>query len=184
MSRIRPVSPGRHPSDYVQSTLRTAPDLCQNISLRRYLVATVIHTQSVRMRCVYICISKYIHVYVYICICVCIRIRILMCVCTCIHTYSFKLQTLVCSKRNKKKWDIGECLMPRKAFRVPYFRQPCLNSVDTGSFFLVNKAARVITYRNRMPRLRVNGNYVHVTTLIYTAAFKQRDCFTLPLKLT
>ena len=45
--------PGRHPSDYVQSTLRTAPDLCKNISLRPYLVATVIHTQSVRIRCVY-----------------------------------------------------------------------------------------------------------------------------------
>jgi hypothetical protein len=156
--------PGRHPSGYVQSTLRTAPDLCQNTSLRRYLVAKVIHTQSVRMKCIYVYI--YIYIYIYI------------------HTYSFNLQKLVFGKINKKKWDIGECRVSRKAFRVPYFRQSCFNSVDIGSFFLVNKAARVITYRNRMPRLRVNGNYLHVTTLIYRAVFKQRYCFALPLKLT
>ena len=38
----------------IQSTLRTAPDLCKNGSLQCCLVATVIHIQSVRSQiCVY-----------------------------------------------------------------------------------------------------------------------------------
>ena len=39
--------PGRRPTINIQSTLRTAPDLCKNVSLLCYLVATVIHIQSV-----------------------------------------------------------------------------------------------------------------------------------------
>jgi hypothetical protein len=39
----------------IRSTLRTATDLCKNVSLQFYLVATVIHIHSVRSRiCVYI----------------------------------------------------------------------------------------------------------------------------------
>jgi hypothetical protein len=39
----------------IQSTLRTAPDLCKNVLLQCYLVATVIHIQSLRSQiCVYI----------------------------------------------------------------------------------------------------------------------------------
>jgi len=56
--------------------------------------------------------------------------------------------------------------------------------VVTGSFLLVSKVARVISCRNILSRLRVNGNDLHVTTLIYRAVFKKRDCFTLHLKLT
>jgi len=57
MSRIRPVTVIN-----IQSTLRTAPDLCKNVSLKCYLVATVIHVQSVRIQtCVLIhtCSSEY-----------------------------------------------------------------------------------------------------------------------------
>jgi len=46
--------PGRRSSDKcpVQSTLRTAPDSCKNVSLQCYLVATIIHIHS--QICVYI----------------------------------------------------------------------------------------------------------------------------------
>jgi len=38
----------------IKSTLRTAPNLCKNVSLQCYLVAKVIHVQSVRCQiCVY-----------------------------------------------------------------------------------------------------------------------------------
>jgi len=48
--------PGRRSSDKcpVQSTFRTGPDLCKNVSLQYYLVATVIHIQSLHSQiCVY-----------------------------------------------------------------------------------------------------------------------------------
>ena len=55
-------SPGHRqagaPMINIQSTLRTAPDLCKNVSLQCYLVATVLHIQSV---CSQICV--YIHTY-------------------------------------------------------------------------------------------------------------------------
>jgi len=34
----------------IKSTLRTAPDLCKNVSLQCYLVATVIHIPSVHVQ--------------------------------------------------------------------------------------------------------------------------------------
>jgi hypothetical protein len=49
--------PGRRSSDKcpVQSTLRTAPDLCKNVVLQSCLVVTVIHIQSLHSQtCVYI----------------------------------------------------------------------------------------------------------------------------------
>ena len=51
--------PDRRSSDKcpVQSILRIAPDLCANVSLQCYLVATVIHIQSIlSQKCVYISI--------------------------------------------------------------------------------------------------------------------------------
>ena len=48
----------------IQSTLRTAPDLCKNVSLQCYLVATVIHIQSVRSQtCVCVCVCVYTHMF-------------------------------------------------------------------------------------------------------------------------
>jgi len=47
MSRDRQAS---NPTINIQSTLRTAPNLCNNVPLQCYLVATVIHIQSVRSR--------------------------------------------------------------------------------------------------------------------------------------
>jgi len=38
----------------IQSALRTAPDLCKNVSLQCYLVATVIHIESVHSQIAYI----------------------------------------------------------------------------------------------------------------------------------
>jgi len=39
----------------IQSTLGTAPDLYKNVSLQRYLIATVIHIQALRRQtCVYV----------------------------------------------------------------------------------------------------------------------------------
>ena len=47
--------PGRRPNDKYPSTLRTALDLCKNVSLQCYLVATVIDKQSLPSQiCVYI----------------------------------------------------------------------------------------------------------------------------------
>jgi hypothetical protein len=43
----------------IQSTLRTAPDLCKNVSLLYYSVAKVIHTYSVRNQ---LCVA-YIYTY-------------------------------------------------------------------------------------------------------------------------
>jgi hypothetical protein len=37
----------------IQATLRTVPELCKNVLLQYYLVATVIHTQSSRVTFVY-----------------------------------------------------------------------------------------------------------------------------------
>ena len=42
----------------MQSTLSIAPDFCKNVSLRCYLAATVVHTQSVRSQ-----ISAYIDIF-------------------------------------------------------------------------------------------------------------------------
>ena len=47
------------PTINIQSTFRTAPDLCKNISMQCYLVAMVIHIQSV---------GSCIYVYVYVCV--------------------------------------------------------------------------------------------------------------------
>jgi hypothetical protein len=50
----------------IQPTPRTDPDFCQNVSLRCYVVATVIHIQSVhgqRFVCVRVCIYIYIYIY-------------------------------------------------------------------------------------------------------------------------
>jgi hypothetical protein len=47
--------PGLAPMINNQSTLRTAPNLCKNVSWQYYLVATVVHTQSLSSQiCVYI----------------------------------------------------------------------------------------------------------------------------------
>jgi hypothetical protein len=46
----------------IQSTLHTDPDLCKNVSLCCYLVATVIHIQSVHgQRYVRVCVCVYTH---------------------------------------------------------------------------------------------------------------------------
>ena len=43
------------PMTNIQSPLGTAPDLCKNVSLQCYLVATVIHIQALRRQtCVYV----------------------------------------------------------------------------------------------------------------------------------
>jgi hypothetical protein len=45
--------PGRRPTINIQSPLGTAPDLCKNVSLQCYLLATVIHIQDLgRQTCV------------------------------------------------------------------------------------------------------------------------------------
>jgi hypothetical protein len=44
------------PTINIQSTLRTAPDLCKTVSLQCYLVTTVIHIQSVHR---YVCIHTF-----------------------------------------------------------------------------------------------------------------------------
>lgn len=149
--------PVRNPGDYVQSTLRSAPDLCKNISLRRCLVATVIRTQSVRIRCVYVYTHR----------------------CAYVYTHTF-FQFTDAGRRQKKKKRNGTSLnavCQGKLSTCHSFASPALIRWIPG-------AARVITYRNILPRLRVNGNDLHVTTLIYRTVFKQRDCFTLTLKLT
>jgi len=59
MSRIGPVTVRPAPQwGNIQSTLRTAPDLCQNVSLQCYMVGTVIHIQSVHSQ-----ICTYIHMF-------------------------------------------------------------------------------------------------------------------------
>ena len=57
MSRIRPVTarPGT-PMINIQSTLRSASDLCKNVSLLCSLVATVIHIQCLSSR---LCVDTY-----------------------------------------------------------------------------------------------------------------------------
>ena len=67
----------------IQSTLCTAPNLCKNVSLTNYLVAPVIHIQSLQSqmcRCAYAC----------------------MCVCTYIHTYSSQFRDAGWAKYIKK----------------------------------------------------------------------------------
>ena len=55
-------SPSRLPAGVpfinIQSTLRTSPDLCKNVSLQCYLVATVINIQSLLSQ-VCVCSSQY-----------------------------------------------------------------------------------------------------------------------------
>ena len=50
----------------IQSTLRTAPDLCKSAALQCYLVVTVIHMQSVGSR-MCVCVCVYIYIYIYTC---------------------------------------------------------------------------------------------------------------------
>ena len=53
----------------IQSTLRTAPDLHRNVSLQCYLVATVIHIQSVLSQiCVCVCVYVYTYIHNIYCI--------------------------------------------------------------------------------------------------------------------
>ena len=63
MSHIRPVTPShRRPNDKYPVNTSHRSDLCKNVSLQCYFVATVIHIQSVRSQiCVYthICSSLY-----------------------------------------------------------------------------------------------------------------------------
>jgi hypothetical protein len=93
MSRIGPVTARpASPTINIQSTLRTAPDLCKIASLQRYLVATVIHVQSV---CSQICV--YIHI-----------------ICTIWRRWSGK------SKKERKKLGSSECIVPRSLFRLPF----------------------------------------------------------------
>ena len=55
-----------------QSTLRTAPDWCKNVSLQYYLV---IHIQSLGNQIVCACVC--------VCVCVCV------CICVCTHIYIY-----------------------------------------------------------------------------------------------
>ena len=70
----------------IQPALRTAPDWCSNVLLQCYLVATAVHIQSVRSRCV--CVCTHIHTY--------------------IHTYMF---FTMLGKRNKRE-KLGQQWMP------------------------------------------------------------------------
>lgn len=73
----------------IQSTLRTASDLCKNVSLAVLFGSNInsytISTQSD------------------------------MCICTRIP---HNVETLVGQKIKKKNWDSNECRVPRKSFRV------------------------------------------------------------------
>jgi len=77
----------------IQSTLRTPPDLCQNVSLQCYLVETVIYIQ----------ILNY-NIYIYI------------------HTHTYPSQYREAGRaigtKKKKKKEISEFRVPYKA-RVP-----------------------------------------------------------------
>jgi len=49
------IGPGRRHNDKYPVNTPHRSDLCIKVSLQCYLVATVIHIQSVRSQCVYIC---------------------------------------------------------------------------------------------------------------------------------
>jgi len=52
--------PGQHPMINIQSTLCITPDLCKNVSLHCYLVATAIRIHSLRSQmCIYTYSSQY-----------------------------------------------------------------------------------------------------------------------------
>jgi hypothetical protein len=62
MSHIRPVTPQTGaPTIYPVNTSHRS-DLCKNVSLQCYLVATVIHIQSVRSQ---ICVCIHIHIHMF-----------------------------------------------------------------------------------------------------------------------
>jgi len=83
----------------IQSTLRTAPDLCKYVSLHCYLVATVIHT-------------------------VCTQSGMCVCVCVCIQIHIYNLQYGDANRvKEIKNWGSSECRLPFWA-RVPYVLQP------------------------------------------------------------
>ena len=94
--------PGRRPSDKYPVKTSHRSDLWKNVSLQCFLVATVIHTPSVRCQiciCMYVCmhVCMYVCVYVcmYACVCVCMYVcmyvRTYMYLCTriyvCMHIY-------------------------------------------------------------------------------------------------
>jgi hypothetical protein len=61
--------PGRGPKGNIQSTIRNAPDLRESVSVHCYLVATIIHIQSVHIQicaCVSVCVCACARVCVYI----------------------------------------------------------------------------------------------------------------------
>ena len=77
----------------IQSTLRTAPDLCKMFHCCVKSVATVIHTQSVRCQ---MCIYVYTHSHI-------------------LHNTDRAVG------RAKQNWDSSKCRVPRKSFRLPFW---------------------------------------------------------------
>jgi hypothetical protein len=63
----------------IQSTLRTAPDLCKNVSLAVLLCT---NGNSYTM-----CVQSDVYIYIYICVCVCVCVCVCMCACMYICMY-------------------------------------------------------------------------------------------------
>ena len=85
---------GRRPNDKYPVSTSHRSDLCKNVSLQCYLVATVIHIHSL---CSQICVLVYI------------------------YTYYSRYRDAGRAREIKMKWDSSEFRVPRKSSRVPFW---------------------------------------------------------------
>jgi len=98
MSRIRSFTPMIN----IQSTLRTAPDLCQNVSLAVLFGSN--GSSYTFSRQSDMCVYVYIHIYIHT------------------HTHTHILHNKEnLAGQTKTNWDSSECYRPKKSFRVPFW---------------------------------------------------------------
>jgi hypothetical protein len=136
-----------------RSTLRSAP-ICVKMDLLYYLVAMVIHIQSVRCQ-----------------ICVCVHI-----LCTIWRRWS--------GKGNKKYWDSSECCVPSKSFIVPLWtRLPYVRRSWPRDYGQLHAAETGETKQGSKTLLRVTAVLSHdgprsARVSCTAASFSGGQCFT------
>jgi len=139
--------PSHRPMINIQSTLRTSPGLCKNVSLAVLFGSNInSYTSSKQTE---MCTYTYTHM------------------CTVHRRYS--------SKRNIKTWDSSKIRAPRKSFRVPQARQPCpiLCQVSPPRAFLIRSPYVSPVYYciftwpilSQIGTLRIRCRFHSVTTL-------------------